>query len=459
MASKSLQNGGDRSSSGFKASLRFFQSQVDNVEVPYNNGSKNAIRKAPLTNGNGNIHVSVEDRQENKPNLKITNSVPSVDNILTNVKNICSTRGVKSVSESNSKLTVVQQSITNKDDKSEHKINPVIYQSSSNRSGRHELGITKSEQVVSVSQKTTVSDHSKRHSLLSSFNPSLEFDADKLIIEGKEIEPGVRSSSSKSVFQSQTCNSFKKSTNSETKIAHSQVEFLCGTVNRDSTLKTVSIPADGMKTKTNGSSVPETKSVTNVKKDGTQVPTNRTFGQCKEKLSHLDSNKTPTGKKALTKNEDQQNSQGSVVANSTFATTKEVVDDNSSEKQTESFESDYDSQDFVVHKATFPDDYLEAMSEDNYSSVNDEYEVEPPPDPDIPSPDYVSDEEEEFLVQHNDVPEYDDVEFIDNSAQYANDPRRYIYYPEDKELEVIPEEDEDDIEDEDMFNDDYKRGK
>lgn len=459
MASRSLQNGGDRSSSGFKASLRFFQNQVDSTEGPYNNGSKNAIRKAPLTNGNGNVHVSVEDRQDIKPNLKIANSVPSVDNILTNVKNICSTRGVKSVSESNSKSTVIQHSFINKDDKSEHKINPVIYQSSSNRSGRHELGITKSEQVVSVSKKTTVSDHSKRHSLLSSFNPSLEFDEEKVIIEGKEIEPGAGSSSSKPVFQSQTCNTFKKTTDSEKKVAHSQVEFLCGTVNRDSTSKTVSIPADGMKTKTNGPSAPEAKSVTNVKNGGTQVPTNRTFGQCKEKLSQLESNKTPTTKTGPTKSGDQQNSQGSVAANPTFVTTKEVVDDNPSEKQSESFESDYDSQDFVVHKATFPDDYVEVMSEDNYSSVNDEYEVEHPQDPDIPSPDYVSDEEEEYLVQHNDVPEYEDVEFIDNSAQYANDPRRYIYYPEDKELEVIPEEDEDDIEDEDMFNDDYKRGK
>ncbi|XP_023240485.1 uncharacterized protein LOC111638933 [Centruroides sculpturatus] len=65
--------------------------------------------------------------------------------------------------------------------------------------------------------------------------------------------------------------------------------------------------------------------------------------------------------------------------------------------------------DFVVHKA----DYGE---------------------PDIPSPDYNS-EEEDYQVHRSE-------DYVDNTSSYASDPRRYIYYQDEKELEVIPEEDE-----------------
>lgn len=65
--------------------------------------------------------------------------------------------------------------------------------------------------------------------------------------------------------------------------------------------------------------------------------------------------------------------------------------------------------DFVVHKA----DYGE---------------------PDIPSPDYNS-EEEDYQVHRNE-------DYVDNTSSYVTDPRRYVYYQDDKELEVIPEEDE-----------------
>ncbi|XP_064487159.1 uncharacterized protein LOC135399259 isoform X2 [Ornithodoros turicata] len=120
-------------------------------------------------------------------------------------------------------------------------------------------------------------------------------------------------------------------------------------------------------------------------------------------------------------------------------------------------EADYDSRDFVVHRNTF--NSLEDCNSEDGSSVTHGS----PRDRlrrrngGIPSPDYGSSEEEgDYQVYESgvsdsaaDYAEYadeDEVDFVDNSASYAqHDPRRYVYYPEEKELEVIPEEDEEDL--------------
>ncbi|XP_022244923.1 uncharacterized protein LOC106462082 isoform X2 [Limulus polyphemus] len=127
-------------------------------------------------------------------------------------------------------------------------------------------------------------------------------------------------------------------------------------------------------------------------------------------------------------------------------------------------ESDLDSQDFVVHNNTFyGQDIAEELLEDAYSSVNEdgeqhEYHVQHPDDhvqaPDTPSPDYDSSEEYNIISgtdgERDPFYDEDDNDFIDNSASYLTDPRRYVYYADEKELEVIPEEDEEEFEDEDI---------
>ncbi|GIY41922.1 actin [Caerostris darwini] len=457
MASSTLQNGGDRSS-GFRESLRFFQNQVDQVDVLHS-GSKYNTRK---TNGHSKTHVLTNEKIDNKINPKINNPVPSVDNILANVKTLCSTRTVKNVTETTSKISSVSQSIMSDDNKLRNNVGSVVYQTSNIRLSGHEGGITRSEQIVSASKNSFRSDNSKQHSLLSNFNPSLEFDeSDQSDLKDSEIPESSRIlSNSKSSLHSQTSNASRKFSETEKKSAHSQSESVFNKVNNisSSSSKTVSDSADGngiLNTKLKNTFAPNNKRSPENKKEVLNTAT-RTFGQCKDKISQMELNKTsiaPLKTVQMEPNDQRDQNTNDITPSCIVEATKE--EDSLSEKYSE---SDYDSHDFVVHKATFPEDYLEAMSEDNYSSVNEEYEVEHPNDPDIPSPDYPSDEEE-YLVQHSDGQQYDDVEFIDNSAQYANDPRRYIYYPEDKELEVIPEEDEDDIEDDDMYsNEVYKRG-
>ncbi|GFY56859.1 actin [Trichonephila inaurata madagascariensis] len=453
MASSTLQNSNDRSS-GFRESLRFFQNQVDKIDVVNPNGSKHDPRKAPLTNGHSKTHVFTTEKFENKTNLKVNSAVPSVDNILTNVKTLCSTRNGKNVSDTRSKLSSVSHSISSDDSKFRSNLGSVVYQTSNIQISGHERGVTRSEQVISVSQKSVASDNTRKQSLLSNFNPSLEFaESDQADLKDKEV-PGNSNvlSPSKASLPSITANTSRKFLDSEITSTLSQNESVFSKASNLTSSKTVSNMADGhgfSNSKVKDSFVQKSKQASENKKETTSVSPNRTFGQCKDKLSQREFNKTPTVPQKTIQVEVHDMPTPTIVE-----ITKD--EDSLSEKQSE---SDYDSHDFIVHKASFPEDYLEAMSEDNYSSINEEYEVEHPNDPDIPSPDYPSDEEE-YLVQHNEVPQYDDVEFIDNSAQYVNDPRRYIYYPDDKELEVIPEEDEDDIEDDDMYNHEevYKRG-
>ncbi|CAL1276370.1 unnamed protein product [Larinioides sclopetarius] len=477
MASSTLQNGGDRSS-GFRESLRFFQNQVDQVDVIHS-GSKYNPQK---TNGLAKSHSFGGEKYENKANSKTNKAVPSVDNILSSVKDLCSSRNVKNVTETKSKFSSISQSTVSDDSKFRNNLSSVIYQTSNVRLSGYENGVTRSEQIVSVSQKSTGSDNTRKQSLLSSFNPSLEFgESDQTDSKNNEVPGNCKVlPHSKSNLSSQTLNTSRKfldsdnstvsqseslfskvnsSSSSEKGSTLSQTESVFNKVSKLASSKTVSDMANGngiMNPKSKDSFVQENKKVSENKKEVVNA-SNRTFGQCKDKLSQMEFNKTSTvplkniqlGSSDHCEMKETDTTQTCVV--------KEITkeEDSLSEKYAE---SDYDSHDFVVHKATFPEDYLEAMSEDNYSSVNEEYEVEHPNDPDIPSPDYPSDEEE-YLVQHSDVPQYEDVEFIDNSAQYVNDPRRYIYYPDDKELEVIPEEDEEDIEDDDMYNNEvYNRG-
>ncbi|EEC17922.1 hypothetical protein IscW_ISCW022366 [Ixodes scapularis] len=122
-------------------------------------------------------------------------------------------------------------------------------------------------------------------------------------------------------------------------------------------------------------------------------------------------------------------------------------------------DGDYDSRDFVVHRNTFNsvDDYNSEDSTTHGSPQSDSLRWRPPErrhphhdpndrhDDDRRSPDYASSEDEadyhvDYAYEGEDSPD-----FVDNSDAYATDPRRYVYYPEEKELEVIPEEDEEEL--------------
>ncbi|CAN7944920.1 unnamed protein product, partial [Ixodes pacificus] len=122
-------------------------------------------------------------------------------------------------------------------------------------------------------------------------------------------------------------------------------------------------------------------------------------------------------------------------------------------------DGDYDSRDFVVHRNTFNsvDDYNSEDSTTHGSPQSDSLRWRPPErrlphhdpndrhDDDRRSPDYASSEDEaDYLVDYAYEGE-DSPDFVDNSDAYATDPRRYVYYPEEKELEVIPEEDEEEL--------------
>ncbi|XP_076304014.1 uncharacterized protein LOC143222053 isoform X3 [Tachypleus tridentatus] len=135
-------------------------------------------------------------------------------------------------------------------------------------------------------------------------------------------------------------------------------------------------------------------------------------------------------------------------------------------------ESDLDSQDFVVHNNTFyGQDIEEGLLNETYNLVSEDgnepedhvqhHDIQVTPH--TPSPDYSSSEDEYDVISGtNDErdPFYneEDNDFIDDSASFLTDPRHYLYYSDDKELEVIPEEDEDDFEDEDMDTLDFYRG-
>ncbi|CAN7940823.1 unnamed protein product, partial [Ixodes hexagonus] len=129
-------------------------------------------------------------------------------------------------------------------------------------------------------------------------------------------------------------------------------------------------------------------------------------------------------------------------------------------------DGDYDSRDFIVHRNTFNsvDDYNSEDSTTHGSPQSDSlrWRERPPErhllrhdpndrrhsndvDDDRRSPDYASSEDEadyrvDYVYEDEDSPD-----FVDNSDAYATDPRRYVYYPEEKELEVIPEEDEEEL--------------
>lgn len=454
MSSSTVRNGGDRTN-GFKESLRFFQSQVEKTNVPHGNEPSVYTRKIQQ---NDHKQQNGSDVQ-NKANLWTTNSAPSVDNILSNVKTLCATRNGKSVSDESSFPSVHRGN----DCKMQPKIVPVVFQTPDSR--RTE-GVTRSEQV-SVNDKVSASERHKRSSLLSNFNPIFDPNEDdqqakKITNESKDIFSS--SHHSHTVYDSK--KSMQKNSKTESLTNDFQQKLSFENINVTSCLKSMNNWTSEQGSAQKCSSESETLSVKKAENSLTTTTyTNRTFGQCKEKLSQMELNDKTSVKNILPTAQDIQNDNIKPSESPTSDISKREDDESISEKQSDSFESDYDSQDFIVHKATFPEDYLEAISEDNYSSVNEDYEVEHPEEqirgPDIPSPDYVSDDEE-YHVQHEDDAHYDDVEFIDNTAQYMNDPRRYIYYPDDKELEVIPEEDEDDIEEyEEMYSheDSYKPGK
>ncbi|XP_054721979.1 uncharacterized protein LOC129231640 [Uloborus diversus] len=434
MTSSTVPKDGDRSS-GFKESLRFFQNQVEKDNALY------ASARKTLINGHS-VSDDADSSFQNKINLR-TNSAPSVDNILSNVKTLCANHNGNQLSDSTPKYPSVHRNI-NKDNKTQPKVTPIISKTCDDELSRLNGGVTRTEQV-SVSGKVTVSDHSKRPSLLSSFNPTFEpAESEQDTQKDKtSVELGFGSVHSKTNYQSHatfgtsTTSSIKVETNSITDSFQHQLSF---EKSNSSALKTNSELSTSKNWKECAQN--EKMSVLN-KLEPMNSSSNRTFGQCKDKLLPVD-HKIP-----LVKNTSHVKSSPNEQTNKTLKETKHN-DEELSEKHSDPFESDYDSQDFVVHKANFSEDFLEAMSEDNYSSVNEDYEVEhleeQPRGPNIPSPDYASDEEECYIQQGDDA-EYEDVEFIDNSAQYANDPRRYIYYSDDKELEVIPEEDEDDIDD------------
>lgn len=457
MSSSTLQNGGNRTS-GFKESLRFFQSQVDKTSVPRANDTTLHSKKSQM-----NDHDQHNDTSfQNKANLKSTAPVPSVDNILSNVKTLCATRNGRVIGDGS---TFPSMHRNNNDNKMQPTHVPVVFQTFDSQ---HSEGVTRSEQV-SASNKIPHTNLNKRPSLLSNFNPTFEPDEEEQLTKSNSII----SKSDKELFNNghnsnivyDSKQSTLKSTKTDTLTNDFQQKLSFENVNVTSCLKTVSSSTKEQNSVSKNSNESITHRIiqTAEERSSRNVTTNRTFGQCKEKLSQMELNKNFN---KITCAQDEKEKSKTLDLQITEVSKKDD-DESILEKQSDSFESDYDSQDFVVHKATFPEDYLEAMSEDNYSSVNEDYEVEHPEEqirgPDIPSPDYVSEEEEEeYHVQHGDEAQYDDVEFIDNTAQYMNDPRRYMYYPDDKELEVIPEEDEDDIEeDEEMYSheESYKPGK
>ncbi|XP_035221102.1 uncharacterized protein LOC118194027 isoform X2 [Stegodyphus dumicola] len=438
MASSTVRSSSD-TTSGFRESLRFFQSQVDKVNVHHVTTSTPASRKSQLLNGHNKTHVSTEIGIQSKANPRT--AVPSVDNILNNVKSICASRNSKTFESTTSRISSVHRSSSSSE--IYNKITPVTFQTSDDQPQKLCEGVTRSEQIT-TKHKTAVSDHSKSQSLLRNFNPVFG------------TEENVEKERPSNLHDSTHSNSTHSKTNigsSKIERSSAEVDSAANALQHSLSLTKLSSPSC-LKTVSDADAISKQKDldksvekVAEMNKDETvNIQTNRTFGQCKEKLSKMELNKT------LNLKNDSISSDSKLDSALDDGIIVKECDEGSFEKQSDSFESDYDSQDFVVHKATFPEDYLEAMSEDNYSSVNEDYEVEHPDEqthgPVTPSPDYGSDEEE-YQVQHGDVPQYEDVEFIDNSAQYLSDPRRYAYYPDELELEVIPEEDENDIEDDD----------
>lgn len=102
---------------------------------------------------------------------------------------------------------------------------------------------------------------------------------------------------------------------------------------------------------------------------------------------------------------------------------------------------DYNSEDSTTHGSPQSDSLRWRPPERRlpHHDLNDRH------DDDRRSPDYASSEDEadyqvDYAYEGEDSPD-----FVDNSDAYATDPRRYVYYPEEKELEVIPEEDEEEL--------------
>lgn len=394
--------------------------------------------------------------------------MPSVDNVLINVKTLRATRNGRIVTDANSTFPMVHQNIN--DNKTQSDIVPLVFQTSDSQKIK---GVTRSEQVSTSDSFNRL----KRPSLLSNFNPIFEPEESEQQTKSIISEKTINNNSYNSHYSHTVYDSKKtvlNDTKSESLTNDFQQKFNFENMNVTSCLKSINSWSNEQNSvrKTLNETVSHDVMQTTEDKVSVAVTTNRTFGQCKEKLSQMELSKASLKdiqskvQDVLNENTEIETAENSKDSDSPIPdVTKKEDDESISEKQSDSFESDYDSQDFVVHKASFPEDYLEAISEDNYSSVNEDYEVEHPEEqinpPDIPSPDYVSDEEEYHVQHEEDDAQYEDVEFIDNTAQYMNDPRRYMYYPDDKELEVIPEEDEDDIEEyEEMYSHEetYKPG-
>lgn len=503
MTSPATQNG-ERSppSKGFKESLRFFQNQVDCPPVSNSSFSR---RKQLITN-----HVD-SDIKPKISTSRSTGNVPSVDNILNNVKTLCAAQ--------NGSSTIRGSSYGLREEKVQAMVFPTVHKPTKHNEVR----------VVYNSDSET-----QRTQTDSSFKtvPYLERGVDNKNYSKSYAVPSKDSSHEKpnhshflnqpnrpviSISKTNSCSSIKPNTNSALQNSMHSVYEASNGIDRSLTTTTTASSDNLPRTVTDSSfkKVPkisgkqglwpetEESSLTSFL-DDERPPTIFLPADTKR---HTSKTVTTDNRSALKSSEEINQSQRGFTVDSVSSTNRTLVSDSTqhhartvspsssrdgnttesklisvvsqdgtsanngcpdeeSERRYDSFESDYDSKDFVVHKTMFSEDFLEAMSEDAYSSMNDDYEVEHPVDnpshPDIPSPDYVSDEEDEGEYEihrggsSSQCSEDDDEEdFVDNSAHYVNDPRRYVYYQDDsKELEVIPEEDEDDIEDEDYSRND-----